>query len=281
MTHLELHAGDLRLALCPDQGAAIAGLWLGDLPVLRSTDPATLTGAHQSGAYVLAPYSNRLGLRRFRWHGREHSTLPNFDNEPHSLHGVAWQRAWTTLQHSDSEAVLAYSHAADGHWPFAFTLQQRLTLSPQALDLRLSFVNTDAQEQPVGLGWHPYFPRRPRSRLHAELSARWENDAQKLPTRSVAQAGLDGDVAHMAFDHCFDGWRGAARIRDEKLALKLTSSMTRLVVFTPEHGDFFCVEPVSHVNNAVHMAEPTAHGLVALAPGATLEAWVRLEVSRV
>jgi aldose 1-epimerase len=36
---------------------------------------------------------------------------------------------------------------------------------------------------------------------------------------------------------------------------------------------------VSHVNNAIHMAEPAAHGLVALAPGATLEAAMRLDVA--
>jgi len=36
---------------------------------------------------------------------------------------------------------------------------------------------------------------------------------------------------------------------------------------------------VSHVSNAIHMAEPATHGLVALAPGATLEAWMKLEVA--
>ena len=36
---LELRAGELCLALRPDLGASIAGLWLGDLPVLRSVLP--------------------------------------------------------------------------------------------------------------------------------------------------------------------------------------------------------------------------------------------------
>jgi aldose 1-epimerase len=36
----------------------------------------------------------------------------------------------------------------------------------------------------------------------------------------VPQPGIDGDVSHLAFDHCFEGWRGtAARMRDEKLSL--------------------------------------------------------------
>ena len=118
----------------------------------------------------------------------------------------------------------------------------------------------------MGLGWHPYFPKRSRSRLHIELTDRWENDASGLPTRRVPQPGIDGDVAHLGFDHCFEGWRGAARIRDEKLSLRLTSSLPYLVVYTPATKPYYCVEPVSHVSNALHMAEPTAHGLRSLAP---------------
>ena len=66
---LELAAGELRLALRPDLGASIAGLWLGTLPVLRSTEPQELQSSRLSGCYPLAPYSTRLGFRRFRWLG--------------------------------------------------------------------------------------------------------------------------------------------------------------------------------------------------------------------
>jgi aldose 1-epimerase len=55
----------------------------------------------------------------------------------------------------------------------------------------------------------------------SNCSGRWESDdATGLPTRRVPQTGIDGDVRHLAFDHCFDGWRGAARIRDEKMSLR-------------------------------------------------------------
>ena len=72
----------------------------------------------------------------------------------------------------------------------------------------------------------------------------------------MAQHGIDSDVSHLDFDNCFDGWHGAARIRDEKISLQLTSSLRYLVVYTPRDKDYFCVEPVSHVYNAIHMADP-------------------------
>jgi aldose 1-epimerase len=275
---LELTHGALRLALRPDLGGCIAGLWHGDLPVLRSNEPAALETSRLSACYPLIPYSGRLGYRRFRWHGQEHSTQPNFDASPHSVHGVAWQRPWQVLRAEGHHAELELRHAGDEHWPFAFTARQRLVLGASALTLHIQFENTDPRAQPVGLGWHPYFPKRPRSRVHAEAAARWETDPTGLPTRQVPSSGVDGDVAHLAFDHCFAGWKGAARVRDEHLRLEITSSLPYLVVFTPGTREYFCVEPVSHVANAVHMSSPAEHGLVDLAPGGTLEAWMKLDI---
>jgi aldose 1-epimerase len=278
----ELRVGDLRLALRPDLGGCIAGLWHGDLPVLRSTEPGALPSSRLSGCYPLAPYSNRLGFGRFRWQGKEYSTQRNFDAQPHSVHGMAWQRAWALESLREHDAVLYLVHPGDADWPFPFELRQVYALTPGALNVGLTFLNTAAHAAPVGLGWHPYFPKRTRSRLHAELSDRWEADpGTQLPTRKVPQPGIDGDVAHLDFDHCFDGWQGTARLRDERLKVQLSSSLRHLVVYTPKTKGYYCVEPVSHVSNAIHMADPAAHGLRTLQPGEHFEAWMKLEIAAV
>ena len=97
--------------------------------------------------------------------------------------------------------------------------------------------------------------------------------------RKVAQPGIDSNVSHLDYDNCFEGWHGPARIRDEKFSLQLSSSLGYLVVFTPQDRDYFCVEPVSHVSNAIHMADPAAHGLRSLSAGESLEASMKLEVA--
>jgi aldose 1-epimerase len=280
-TAVELRAGDLRLALRPDLGGSIAGLWLGDTPVLRSVEPQALAGPRQSGCFPLVPYSNRLGYRRFRWQGREYTTLPNFgDDYPHSLHGCGWTEPWRVVSQDERSVELMLTHRTDGHWPFTFDVSQRFELSEDALALSMHFTNIDARSQPVGLGWHPYFPKRARSRVHVECSGRWESDVTThLPTRRVAQSGIDGEIRHLDFDHCFEGWRGAARVRDERMSVAITSSLPYLVVFTPPTRDHFCIEPVSHVSNAVHMADPASHGLKSLVAAETMEAWMRIEVS--
>jgi aldose 1-epimerase len=278
-TVFELHAGALRLAVRPDLGGSIAGLWHRDTPILRSTEPAALDSARKSASFPLVPYSNRLGYRRFRWKGHDYTTQPNFGDSPHSVHGIGWMLPWEVTSHSAIDLSLRLRHAADAHWPFAFEAQQFFSLTPQSLVAQMVVTNTADIAQPVGLGWHPYFPRRARSRLHIECSDRWDCDAVQLPVRKVAQSGIDADVSHLDFDHGFEGWKGPARIRDEKFSLQLRSTLPYLVVYTPQDKDYFCVEPVSHVGNAIHMADPAAHGLRSLQPGESFEASMTLDIA--
>jgi aldose 1-epimerase len=277
---LTLDHGPLRLQLLPELGGSVGGLWHGDVPVLRHTE--TPAGPRQAAGFPMVPYSNRLGYRRFRWRSIEYTTQPNFEENPHSLHGVAWQRPWAVVERTERTATLAYHHEPDEHWPFAFEVRQRFGLEAGALQLNLSVSNRDARVQPLGLGWHPYFVKRDGSTLDASVSERWESDAStQLPTHKLAQPRIDGEVAGMDLDHCFEGWQGAAHLRDPQLTLRLSSSLTRLVVYTPRDKLFYCVEPVSHVNNAIQMDDPQACGLVAAEPGQVISAWIRLEVARI
>src|SRR5262245_55035381 len=123
-TPVELRRGPLRLALRPDIGGAIAGLWRDDLPVLRSVEPAALTGARDAASYALLPYSNRIGQRQFQWRGRRYTTAANWPGEPHSLHGVGWMRPWHVTQQADDRVTLALTHPSDADWPFAFHADQ-------------------------------------------------------------------------------------------------------------------------------------------------------------
>ena len=277
---IELDAGPMRLALRPDLGGCVAGLWHGDLPVLVSADPGSLVSAWPSGCFVLAPYSNRLGGSRFDWRGQRFSLALNNERSIHAMHGVAWAGAWQLRAASRSQAELEYQHRPDAHWPFAFRLRQQFKLSAGGLGVRLHLLNTDARSQPAGLGWHPYFPKRRHSHLQAAVTGRWQPaPGGELPTHRLPHAGLDAEVAALDFDHCFDGWAGVAQLRDECLAITLTSSLPCLVVYTPPERPFFCVEPVSHVNNALNMDDPAALGVHALEPGQTLSAHFRLDVA--
>jgi aldose 1-epimerase len=279
---IRLQAGALACELEPRLGGCIAGLWLGNIPVLRSTPAAQLTSARQAGSYPLVPFSNRIGQATLLWQGTQHPLVRNNGVEPHAIHGIGWQRPWEVLERDERSALLSYEHRADTAWPFAFDSSQTLQLRDGVLALTLSLTNQSQQPAPAGLGWHPYFVKRARSRISFEATGRWDMGPDKLPTQRRAADGLDADCAALDVDHCFDGWTGTVQLSDELLRIRISSSLSRLVVFTNDARDFVAIEPVSHVNNAVNLvhagADPAALGLVTLQPGESLSAQMTIEV---
>jgi aldose 1-epimerase len=283
---VSLRCDALRCEIKPELGGCIAGLWLGDIPVLRSTPAQGLHSVRQSASYPLVPFSNRVGHASLQWQGTDHPLVKNFEPEPHAIHGVGWERPWAVLEASDTFALLSYEHKADAAWPFDFDSSQAFKLNAHALEMTLSITNQSKVSAPVGLGWHPYFVKRPGSRVTFSTLGRWEMGNDKLPTHRTDSAGLDDDCAALAVDHCFDGWRGELHLRDALLHTRVSSSLTRLVVFTQPGRDSIAIEPASHVNNAVHLmvagiATAEELGLVILKPGETFSCEMRMDVERV
>ena len=280
---IRLESEGLVCAIEPQLGGCIAGLWLDGVPVLRSTSEP-LASARQSGSYPLVPFSNRIERATLQWQGTSHPLVNNNAPEPHAIHGVGWQRPWEVLDSDDSFAMLAYEHPADAAWPFAFDSSQVLRLRGKALELTLSLTNQSQEPAPAGLGWHPYFVKRPGSRIAFAATGRWEMGPDKLPTTRRPSQGLDADCASLDVDHCFDGWSGAATLRDQVLHATIRSNLRRVVVFTTASRDTVAIEPVSHVNNAINLvasgADGDALGLHTLQPGETLTAQMSIEVER-
>jgi aldose 1-epimerase len=270
-----LTANPLRCEIVPSLGGCIAGLWRGDVAVLRSPGAGGLQAARQSGSYPLVPFSNRIAHATLAWEGTNHPLIKNFGTEPHAIHGVGWTRPWDLIEADERFALLSYQHKPDGAWPFAFDSTQAFRLSDNALEMTLSITNQSTQATPVGLGWHPYFLKRANSRISFQATGRWEMDALKLPTHRSRTDGVVADCATLDVDHCFDGWSGALHLQDDLLHARITSNMTRLVVFTNAAQECIAIEPVSHVNNAINLlaqgvASAEALGVQVLQPGESM-----------
>jgi aldose 1-epimerase len=281
---VRLQSGELSCEIAPQLGGCIAGLWLGDVPVLRSTPADQLGSARQSGSYPLVPFSNRIAQAALVWEGTQHPLVRNNGPEPHAIHGVGWQRAWEVLESDAEFALLSYEHRPDASWPFAFDTSQTFRLHAGALELTLSITNQSREPAPAGLGWHPYFVKRSRSHIAFQAGGRWEMGDDKLPTQRNAVAGVDTDCAFVDIDHCFDGWNGVVQLNDEALHTRITSTLRRLVVFTNDTREFVAIEPVSHVNNAVNLvaagADAASLGLVILQPGESMTAQMAIAVEK-
>ncbi|HET7879835.1 MAG TPA: aldose 1-epimerase [Acetobacteraceae bacterium] len=281
---LTLQSGDSSLVLAPEIGGAIVGWRLGAVPVMRLPAPDALMAGNVRGlaCFPLVPFSNRIAWGRFRWDGVDYALDRNFGDHPHTIHGVGWKRPWQVADASPASATLALRHDAGGDqaraWPFPFVAEQQFTLTADALQLRLSMRNEHHAAAPAGLGWHPHFPLRGAPTLRFSAGQVWLNGADSLPSREEPvppdwDHAAGRPVGSATLDNCFAGWDGLAMIDwgdGTGLRIEADETFRHVVIYTPPNRPYFCVEPVSHMTDAINRMDVPGHGLRVLAPGETL-----------
>jgi len=270
------HAG-FALEINPEIGGSITRFDLDGRPVMRPAAKAA-TSPLDCCSFALVPFANRIEKGVMTFEGRQYRLPLNFGSHPHCIHGHGWQTSWRVEAVAKDRAVLAFDHAADA-WPWAYTAEQEFALARQGLSARLTVRSRDDKPMPVSLGFHPYFPRRPGSRLEARIDRMWLSDATELPT-VLGAPRIDlakGVVVSQApfVDNCFTGWHPPARIEQPELGLEVAIQASAecpfLHVFIPNGTDYFCAEPTTAMPNAFNRPEPASvTGARVLAPGASL-----------
>lgn len=284
-----LAAGAWRAVIDARLGGSLLELTYADLPVLRRTSPEGLTrlGVRAAACYPLVPYANRIAGGRLPAAGGIYSLRANFPPEPHSMHGVGWQRPWQVARadRSSAELILRYEPDTSADWPFAFEARQHFELGGRGLTITLSVSNRDTEVWPAGIGLHPNFALWPDQTLQFDAAGAWCNGPDRLPEKPACGAMWDftraRPVSALELDHDFHGWRGRARLLGGPAgAIRVEASevFSVLRVFTPAAGGFIAIEPVSHIADAVHRPPSAQTGYRLLERGASLAGTVTIEL---
>jgi aldose 1-epimerase len=288
---IELANGDCAMGIDPELGGAITyWRWRG-IDVLRraATNPQS---SRQCGCFALLPYSNRIVRGQLLLGGTVYSIAPNDPDHAYPLHGTGWQASWRVEARTLAAAVLAFEQTpVNGRWPWAFRATQRLELTERGAEVALAMTNCADRPTPAGMGLHPYFPRDPSTRLQARVQSVLLNDANMAPIRRVPlppewNFANSKTVDGLPLDNCFSGWDGRAQLdwpsRNMRLVIEAEPVFAHLVVYVPARGSFWCVEPVSHINDGFNRFAAGAQdtGTIMLQPGATLAGRVRFGVSQ-
>lgn len=283
---LTLRAGASSLVVVPACGAGVTGWMLGPTPIFRRALPqaTTMGDPRAMGCYPLLPYGNRIANGHFRWLGTDYRLKANFGDHPHTIHGIGWQRPWQVTAVSTCAATLTLPHRPDESWPFAFDATIAYALSPADLSIRITLTNRHPTPAPAGIGIHPYFPKTHAPSLRFDASGVWDTGADQLPSRHRAPPEdwrhcRPRPIAGSRLDHCFTGWTRDAEIHagPASLHIEASAAFSQLQVFTPSWADFFCIEPVSHIPDAINRSDlPDAEAMNILQPNETLSGSVRL-----
>ncbi|HEY1806354.1 MAG TPA: aldose 1-epimerase [Terracidiphilus sp.] len=138
------------------------------------------------GGAFLVPYANRIRGTlsadgksiTTSWQGHPLNLPANWSGkkpgaERHAIHGLILTRKADDLKVSpDGASVTATIHAGNfnGHWLSSTDLTIRIDLRADSVESTIVAKNVGSQDEPMGIGWHPYFTipsgQRDQVRLH-------------------------------------------------------------------------------------------------------------------
>ncbi len=274
---MALRAGPWEAGLLPELGGAIAYLTRDGRDVLRRA-PDGVDDPLETGCFPLVPYANRIAHGRFSFAGEAHLLPLNFGDHPHSLHGIGWQSRWTMRMEGAADAAMDLRHDGGDGWPWPFRAEQRLALDDDGLTISLALANEGDRAMPAGLGLHPYLPRDASTRLTMAVERMWESDETMIPTHAVAADAFGdwsagADFPDRLIDNSFDGWTGQAVIDGAGGIIRISAIGARAVhLYAPPSESFLCVEPVSHLPDALNQG----FSIDTLDPGETLALTMRI-----
>lgn len=290
-----------RLTLSPSAGGRITSLssmqdreridWIVPVPDECRQRGFPATNWPKAGIYPLLPFSNRIRGGRFT-SGNVDVRLPLHPGEQHALHGFGHTAEWRLLECDVSRAEMLCTHRqGDCGWPWTFAAKQTITLDAGSLTLVMDITNlsNDAlAPMPIGAGFHPYFPRRYAQHMSFDAQQLWKDDAEHVaigvgdvPSQHDYSAGrrIASDEELTLY---FGGWNRQATLCDDqgrRLVMSTSSPLSHLILHAPADRDYFCVEPVTHVADAVNLAQAgfSNTGWRHLPSGHTLTCRLRLD----
>lgn len=275
----QLAAGGYRAEIA-EVGAALAGLWLDEVPVTVESGPDELPP--KSTGAVLLPWPNRLRDGHYRFDGTEYQlplTEPATHNASHGL--VKWAR-WVLLEGGGTSVTVRHDVVPQPGYPFELRLTLRYALDPVAgLTVTVSAVNTGELPAPFGAGFHPYLDLADHELASAELlipaGTVLRTDERQLPVQRLPVDGTPFDlrqlrpIGELRLDHGFADLTGtAAVLRTERRTVELhwETPWKYLQVYTPPFitpgRNAVAIEPMSCPANAFNSGED----LIRLEPGA-------------
>ncbi len=277
-----IEADGYRLVCDLENGGCIRSLTWNDQDVLRpagegDVDPLSM------GSFPLVPFSNRLGQDVPGPDGV--LRLPRYlDFCEHAIHGFGWKRRWRLLEKT-SNAISFELTDDTSPWPAPYRAVQQIVIADGAVSIGIAIEPLGEGGLPAGIGLHPYFPRGD-AQLAINVAGKWDKGADSLPAK-VGENPLFGEghseVGSLRLDHSFAGWDGEARLtwpsRGLSVQLSACETLRDLVIYVPD-DDYICIEPVSHLTNAMFGgSEELGHGWRVLEPGQTLKGSFEIKAS--
>lgn len=261
-----------RLHVVPERGGIITqwSLQGQEILYLDAERFANPTLSVRGGIPILFPICGNLPDNTYSYKGQSYQL---------KQHGFARDLPWNvTRQVTENLAsltlVLESNDQTRAVYPFDFQLSFTYQLKGNTLEIQQRFTNHSTELMPFSVGFHPYLFTSDKTQLELDLPAvQYQDQITKEVYPFSGSFDWTKDEIDVAFRQ-LSNQSASCTDRERRLKLELTYSdiYSTLVFWTVKGKDFYCLEPWSAARNALN----TGEHLTRLAPGASLEALVRL-----
>jgi len=253
---------------------------------LRPTPPEKLRSSSDCASFLLLPWSNRIREARFRFRGRDYQLASNFPDGT-AIHGVVRGLPWR-IDTGDGTSLSGTFDSREHpgiNFPFAFRARAEFWVDGPRFGSRITLQNQDTAPMPGGFGHHPYFLRT--------LMGEGDHVELQIPcTEHFELVGCIPGAPPVALDQRVD-FRAMRRLGDQhiddclttragddpvrfryvesgaQMSLHFDPLLSTVVLYVPQHHDYFAVEPVTNANDGFNLHDKGIRnsGVFVLEPG--------------
>lgn len=279
---ISLASENFEVLINPKIGGSVQSAKWREVSILDTRDGSSILAA---GCFPLVPFSNRIAGSTFTFEDEQVVLRPNHPDNlacP-ALHGLGWLSEWTVESVTDNAAALSL-RCSDTDWPWDFEASLEYAVLFDVLVAKLGVKNLSGRNMPIGLGFHPYFPRNEHTLFHALHQGEWQTDVDRIPKRLENRAqAIDWWAGKPVYtrlvDTVYTGREGMMVVswpeRGIGARISPSADLAFTTVYVPETEGYFCVEPVSQMTDAFNRPTDDS-GARVLEPG---ESWkVSMEI---
>jgi len=281
---VRIASDDVELELLPELGGRWHRLRAFGRDLLRTPDDLDAYRREPFfwGAYVMAPWCNRLTVGPRQVADRAVDLAPNFPDGT-AIHGQVYRLPWDATPSGTLRVA-----AGGAGWPWRYDVQQRIELDGRRLVLIAALTNRSGGLMPAGIGIHPWF----RQPLELSVAAERVFTSNEASTSHPVPVDGDHDLRRARavppdLDATWTDLRGSVVAAMRWPDLGISASMrvspegAYLCAASPAALGAVAVEPQTHAPDGLRrLANGESGALQLLEPSATLQLAVELEFAQ-
>jgi len=254
-------------------GGSLQALKLRDKTIISDENVTRVQHAYNSS--ILFPFVNRIEQGSYTFKGKDFNLPINETDRNNALHGFVFDKTFEfsgkNIEENKAKVTLVYneSQPIEG-FPFKYSIVLEYILKENALELQVEVNNTDQDEFPFNLGWHPYF--KTNDLFNSELKI-MSNKKLLVNDKMIPNGEQEIEwndfikIKYKTFDDCFvlNSNQIEFKTPEYHLELDFLQNKNFLQIYTPNDRKSIAIEPQTAPANSFN----SKTGLKILKPNET------------